>query len=498
MASQVVLDRNKPAATSPGVPLPPPAIGLPDLPTDILLHVLQYLQIWEIVRCQCVATRAPYELRSQGLHDTTAHEQSVKWKDLARSVASRYYHLSHGKPTGRLYYQNAAPHLGGMQTKPYLFRPSLWTYSDGLLVFAPAPADDDTVISSRTECKFSLLDLNTMQQVPVPFSVYDRVIRNIRLADRVLVIEWTPRKPFYSLNVMEKVHRHFVTCFDVKFDQASRSWIVEFRSEFKNHILGFSLNSQDRFFSVHNARHYVVYFYEPNSTIYGAGRNETPVESLTVWDISSPSAYQPSADLSGKKGPPTDCGPCPVVYFSVDNLDAIGVRQHSQIKLMSLGVDSEASNIIWRENVYETASGYFDPAERDWRAQTTIFPFLSFGPHQYKERDGYLPPYRGHASMESCDVEQDAIEKWFVPVMDVLDDDSGVRFSLVETVFSGLGVEQKLLIRVKVPWLGESGEYVVLRDDALVKEITAMGRIAGDERHLIGMNDKMELIVCHF
>ncbi|RMZ83550.1 hypothetical protein DV738_g1140, partial [Chaetothyriales sp. CBS 135597] len=337
-----------------------------------------------------------------------------------------------------------------------------------------------------------------MQQVPVPFTVSDKIIRNIRLADRVLLIEWTQLKPFYSLNYMEQVHRHFVTCFDAKFDQTSRSWVVEFRSEFKNHILGLPLNSQDRFFSTHDKKHYVVYFYEPNRTIYAAGRDETPVESVFVWDISSPSPYQPSTDLSGKHGPPADCGPFPIVRFSVNNLDALGVRQRSQVKLMSLGVDSKAYNIIWRENVYETASGYFDPAERDWRAQTTIFPFISFGPHQFKERDGYLPPYRGHASMESCDIEQDAIEKWFVPVMDVLDQASGVRFSLVETVFTGLGVEQRLLIRVKVPWLGESGEYVVLRDDTLLKEITAMGRIAGDERHLIGMNDKMELIVCSF
>ncbi|RMZ91023.1 hypothetical protein DV736_g1750, partial [Chaetothyriales sp. CBS 134916] len=534
------LDHSQLAAASVAPPSSP-RIDLPDLPEDVILLVLQHLQIWEIVHCQCVSRawsktfsnesylktalkRYPgaHEVRAlNALHSLALH--SIQWKALAQSVASRYYHLSHGKvrdvshfslfaaeqvgqyypvgqwehhesqPSGRLYYENAAPHLGGMQIKPYLFRQTLWTYSDGLLVFAPVPADE----GSRNEFMLSLLDLSTSQQVQVPFSVSDKIVRNIRLTDHILLIEWAERNPFHSLNDMEQVNRHFVTCFDVKFDQYSLLWVVEFRSEFKIHFLGLPLNSKDRFLSTHNAKHYVVYFFQPNRSMYTGGE-ERPIESLFVWDISRPSPYLPSADPSGENRPPPGCGPTVVARFPFNRLDELGVRQHNQIKLMSLGIDSEGCHVIWRENICEAAYGYFDPAERDWRAKTTIFPFFAHGPHRYKRREGYLPPYRGHASMESCDIEVHAIEKWFVPVMDVLDNASGVRFSLVETCFTGLGVEQRMVVRVKVPCLGESGEYVILRDDALVKEVTAMGRIAGDERYLVGMNDNMELVVCRF
>ena len=516
-------------------------LPIPDFPEDIFLIILHELQVWEVVRCSMVSrtwrevfSDAKYQYlvlkRYPGARDIREvsllpgpKSRNVDWAGMMSSVASRYYHLSEGKvdqvsrfklsapdqlglfhpvgqwdyhesqPGGRLYHENAATHLGRLQTKPYLFRPTLWTYADGLLVFAPAIPSST---SGKTEI-LELLDLSTSKRVSVPFSISGKIIRNIRLADYTLIMEWAERDPFHSLNDMEQVNRHFVSCYDIKRAVDGRSWRVKFRSEFKIHFFGLPLNSRDRFFSTHNSKHYVVYFFQPNRSMY-TGDEERPIESLFVWDISMPSPYLPSMDPAGKHRPAPSSVPHVLARFPFNELEFLGIRQQSEIKLMSLHVDSEGGHVIWRENICEAAYGYFDPAERDWRAKTTVFPFLSYGPHEYKRRDKYLPPYRGHASMESCDIEEDAIEKYFVPVMDVVDEKAGVRFNLRETCFTGIGVEQRMDIRVKVPWLGKNGEYVNMQDDELVREVSSMGRIAGDERWIIGQNERMELVVCRF
>jgi hypothetical protein len=104
--------------------------------------------------------------------------------------------------------------------------------------------------------------------------------------------------------------------------------------------------------------------------------------------------------------------------------------------------------------------------------------------------------------MESVDIDEASMEKWFLPIMDVVDDVTGVRLSLVETCFSGLSMmDNRLIVRIKVPWLDENhedGEYLILKDDELSREISAMGRIAGDERWIIGQNERLELVVLKF
>jgi hypothetical protein len=526
--------------------------SVPDLPEDVFILIFDYLHVWEVARCQVVsvAWRQTFSkqdylervlrryscVRELWTTQPTSSRRDRKIGDLSvrfHRIASRYYHLSHGRirqadrhklapseqtghfyhigqwdyhesqPGGRLYYENAATHLSRLNSKPYLFRATLWSYSDGLVVFAPAllpPSAGPTEI-------LALLDLNSNLTFTVPFDISSKVIRNIRLQHRTLIVEWAERDPFHNLNDMEQVNRHFASCFDVLLSSSTTCdhqphWVVKLRSEFKLHFLGLPLNSRDRFFSTHNNTYYAVYFFQPNRSMY-SGDEDLPIESLFVWDISKPSKYRPSQDPSGQRRPQDlDEGPNIVARFSFTGLDYFGIRQHSQIRLMSFSLDTATASLIWRENVCVAGQGYFDPAERLWCAKTTSFPFTGQGPHLQREWDGYLPPYRGHGSMESADVDENALEKWFVPVMDVVDNQTGVRLSLVETCFTGLSMmENKLIVRVKVPWLDEQhedGEYVTLKDDQLVQEVSAMGRIAGDERWLVGQNERMELVILSF
>ncbi len=526
---------------------------LPDLPEDVFILIFDSLQVWEVARCQQVSRawkqafskevylqkvlrRYPSARELQEISHNlsgTGDPHPFDWRGSFDSIAARYFHLSHGKvrhvvryklapseqtghyyhvgewdyhesqPGGRLYFENATTQSFRLTAKPHLFHASLWSYSDGLVVFAPAHQPS----SAKPTEVLALLDLNTNRTFHVPFDISSKIIRNLRLHDSTLIVEWAERDPFHNLNDMEQVNRHFASCFDVivsPFATGAHAvqWLVQPRSEFKLHFLGLPLNSRDRFFSTHNNNHYAIYLFQPNRSMY-SGDEDLPIESLFVWDISRPSKYQPSQDPSGQLRPrDASDGPHIVARFPFNALDFLGIRQHSQIRLMSLSLDTPSASLTWRENTCVAGQGYFDPAERLWCAKTTSFPFLGEGPHLQREWEGYLPPYRGHGSMESANVDESAMEKWFVPIMDIIDDQTGLRLSLVETCFTGLSMmENKLIVRIKVPWLDEQfddGEYVVLRDDELAREVSVMGRIAGDERWLIGQNERMELVILKF
>lgn len=532
-------------------------ISIADFPEDVFLLLLTELAAWDVVSCQRVCkswrmafTKDEYirltlqgypraseirDLSPGALHFHHTSTATIDWQNTLLTVASRYHNLSKGtardvakypmapleqlgdwfpvgqwdyhesQPVGRLYYDTI--HLSRVSPKPYLFRPTLWSYDDGLLVYAPARCAGAQYFPET----LALLDLSTGTKTPIPFSNRGKIIRNIRLKERTLIVEWAEKDPFHNLNAMEQVNRHFANCFDVRRsddDDNDKSWTVTWRSEWKMHFLGLPPNYHDRFFSTHTSTHYAVYFWQPNRSMY-TGDEEMPIESLSVWDISTPSTYQPSNDPSGKYRPPAREGPYIVSRYSFTDMDFWGIRQHATVALMSLSLDSETLSLTVRENVGVAGQGYFDPAERLWCAKTTTFPFCGEGPRLYREWDGHLPPYRGHCSMESADVEES--ERWFLPVMDIVDRRAGVKLSLVETCFSGQSVDNKLVVRLKTgcAWDGgadedneeeaavSASEWATL-DDGLTEQVCAMGRITGDERWVIGQNERMELVVVKF
>ena len=121
------------------------------------------------------------------------------------------------------------------------------------------------------------------------------------------------------------------------------------------------------------------------------------------------------------------------------------------------------------------------------------------------QREGHigLPSYRGHCTIQSDPVEEP--EKWFLPIMDVTDTTAPVdedqkkevvRYSLIETCFTGLMIENKVLLRYRL-WGEGGGEWNGLSDE-VVREIGAMGTIAGDERWVIGQNRTLEVVVGRF
>lgn len=550
---------------------------LADLPQDIILVILSYLEAHDLLRCQLVSRKWGSALSDNSFLRTILKKYSharearrllaenpdvlhyssdpLSHKILTpvfRTIACRYHHLREGKirrvsryplhaldqsnlwhptpqwdyhesqPGGRLYHE-AANHVMSANRKPYLFRQSLWSYDDGLVAFAPRSmptvntsrgswAGDDPWSnltengkgsSRRKHYILAVLDLESDEIVAVPFDVTDRVVRNIRLKEGTLVVEWAEKDPFHDLNLVDKVHRHFATVYDVRRQLAAPletgtgpKILVTFRSEFKIHFLGIPLTARDYFFSTHTRNHYALYLWQPNRSLW-TGDEDQPIEALIVWNISSPSSYRPSEDPGNSSGHKPGHGPVMVGRFSFLLLEFLGIRQRANIAFISLALEEfedGGGNIVWKENIHVSGQGYFDPAERNWMSRVTRFPFEGSGAAQIRIGMEELVAYRGAVSMESCELEDDEVEKWFLPVMDVVDRDACVRFALLETCFSGMGMINRIMVRVKI---GETGAWQNM-DGEVVDELSAMGRIAGDERWIIGMNRQLELVVGRF
>jgi F-box domain len=485
----------------------------------------------------------PHAREAQGLISnnvlsTSAIDSDLLWRTTFNKIACRYFHLTHGRarrikkykmatperlrlthwfpvspweyhesqPGGRLYHLNPLEPWEYHETRPgqqaYLFRNSFWSYEDGLLVFAPAQPfafDYDSVelASLDPSAKFAImvLDLESQRGAQVPFDIQGKVVRNLRLKDRTLIIEWAEKEAYHALNDSEYVHRHFASCYDIKIqltsgDERARRWTISFRSEWKLHFLGLPLNNRDRFFSTHTKDHYAVYLWQPNRSMY-TGDEEQPIECLIVWDISQPRKYLPSLDPGGKENPEDfKGGPHVLSRFNYRDLQYYGIRQQSSPSLMKLSLDSQNQTITIRENGCVAGQGYFDPAERLWCAKTTRILFCGKGPHLKREWHGNLPPYRGNCSMDTCDVLDP--ETWFLGIMDVLDEKADVRFSLAESVFTGKDVQNTAFVRI---WA--LGKMATL-DASTTKQVGYMGKIGGDERALVGQNDSQEVVVLRF
>ncbi|KAK0632806.1 hypothetical protein B0T14DRAFT_560459 [Immersiella caudata] len=247
---------------------------------------------------------------------TDSQSNSVGWAATFADVARRYHNLRLAQPRAVEKLELAVSTQGNnslfsflgiatwnrflrleAKTANFHYPDPEWSYSqeDSVLVY-PIRTDAE-------QCDghvYQVLDLLSRSTVPVPFDVRQKHIRRVRLAQGVLILEWAEALPYHQLNDREVVHRHFVTAFDVfRAPSDTETFNVKFRSEWKLHFLGLPLNRSDRFFSAHTAKHYAVYFWQPNRSLY----QDDPIEQLAVWDISAPSPYRPSEDPKGDKRP---------------------------------------------------------------------------------------------------------------------------------------------------------------------------------------------------
>jgi hypothetical protein len=490
------------------------------LPQEIFQMIIQHLQPVDLVRCRRVSSawyRAftnpvslvqvlkdnfPRAKEARELfgqikgpipYDSLYTDLSNKWRAVFDIITERYYRLEHGIPrsiqrfnlqreiVGSDYqffsvrpWDNHSSHSG--DRIDMLFEHAFWTYEEGLVVYP----------DQRERC-LVLLDVETEEKFMVPFVTTDKVIRRIRLHDRLLVIEWAESEAFHWLNDRDSVHRHFATSFEV--NAFGRGWDIILRNEWKIMFLGHPLGERDRFYSCHSRNHYAIYIWQPNRSLYTADE-DAPIESLSIWDISAASEYRPSQNPTGRS---IDSGPRQVASFAFRELDFYSVRQRGFPAIMRMDLDS-GSNSISITEVRDTGRMDFNILEHAPWVRTVTIPFIGQGPSLQREVTTWYPPYRGNCCME--------IAPWTVTwpwacywaICESTDEKAGVSFciSYLSSKTQASYEKDPLMVTIHTP------QAIKTLSPELSRDISFKGKICGDERFVIGENDLNQLVIMKF
>ncbi|KAJ6123014.1 hypothetical protein N7512_005479 [Penicillium capsulatum] len=454
------------------------------LPRDLFWLIAGHLAPRDLVRCRRVSQSwreafsnpiillpllkrhfpGTTEVKDLRANAVDSDEQEIR--HVFDQVAARYDHLQRGKPRSTQTYRlcddfGSAGDREWFQVQPWeshashakqtvdrQFSEALWTYDDGLLIFPSA--DHQCLV---------LMDLATDRQFMVPFIIRGKVIRRVSP---------TP----------------------------DNAWMVVPRNEWKIMFLGHPLSERDRFFSAHSNTHYVIYIWQPNRSLYTADE-DAPIESLFVWDISGSSSYRPSLDpYTSQTGPEVERAPSIVARFGFRDLEFFGIRQRGcpSIQRLEITEDGQAVNII--ENI-NTVLTIHDPLDLPFTVRTSI-PVVGYGPHQRRQQQQTLPPYRGNCSLQASFLSSSFIETWDTIIAQVVDQEAGLSFLLhfssgnnivdgEETDYARYCQSINLTIQTK------TSEVVQENLD-----FAGRGKICGCEKYLLGENINRELIIWRF
>lgn len=496
---------------------------VPYLPLELFQMIISYLEPVDIVRCRRVSRywyeafanptnlirvtkkRFPLAKEVRELCQTGAalagdEEYSEKtlriWRNTFDEVSERYYRLACGRPRsiqkfnlqghnkdgksgyrtfGVAPWETHSSSLGG--NIDMFFDQAFWTYEEGLVVF---PSEDEGCLT--------LLDLETQLTFMVPFVTAEKVIRRLRLQDRLLVVEWAENEPFHWLNEIDSVHRHYATSFDITQD--GRGWDISLRNEWKIMFLGHPLGERDRFFSTHSRSHYAIYIWQPNRSLYTA-EEDAPIESLSIWDISRQSEYRASQDPTGRlRDTLADSGPPLVNCLTFRELEFFSVRQGGIPRMIKLDIPRGSDSI----SITEVLPGDYNPPAYSRRVAVTTIPFIGQGPSWRRRVNAQFPPYRGNFAMDTLPWKRMSLYCYW-GICEAADDEAGVSFCLslpLPQSHADSTEIHTLTVTVHTP-----GSIARLGHD-LSRQLSSKGKICGDERFVIGENDDNQLTVLRF
>ncbi|CAL3962297.1 unnamed protein product [Diplocarpon coronariae] len=485
------------------------------LPNDVFLLITEHLTPGDLIVSRGVSksfygafTESDLSRRFLLKHYPRSRElrcvdkpASHDWARDFSKVAGRYRHLRRGVPSSaeklRLAKSLVLPawsrqfpvspwdrHLQFEdKIAPFHYPEPLWAYDGGVLIYPSAESQS-----------YVLYNLNADTKSNIDIESEKKIVRRIRLNENVLLCEWCEPESYHQLNENESVYRHFATAYDVQESHDGQISVV-FRNEWKIHFLGLPLNSSDRFFSTHSSDHYALYVWQPNRSAWG---EDEALESLVIWNISSPSSYRPSEDPSGK-GKPGDGseGPRVIRRLSYVDLDFYKIRQRSTPVLHRLELDENHVYVVEENHRWLVGKQASHTLPRLHQVKTTGIPFHT-GPRWQDECGA-----DGDANLSFCDRRSEARSPgkapcWrheefpYLTIAESVDSAAGVVFSarhcfMLETL--SINVKPKVMIGL--------GHGISLRDD-LWPQLLNKGIIYGDERWLIGENNKQEIVIIHF
>lgn len=451
-------------------------------------------EVRELQECEILDN--PYLLKSRG------REHIHK---IFSQVACRYDHLARGKSRSIQKYKLCADfgdsgereffpvqhwevHASHPMRVDCPFSEAFWSYEDGLVVYP-----------SADHHRLVLMDLNADNDrcAIVPFIIKGKVVRRVRLHQRVLVIEWAEPNAFHWLDDTDGVHRHFASSFDVTRIPESEDndhrcpWTVIFRNEWKIMFLGHPLSERDRFFSSHNKTHYVIYVWQPNRSLYTADE-DAPIESLTVWDISTLSTYRPSLDPTGRlRGNGLNPGPFIISRFGFRELGFFQVRQRGCPRIQRLEMTDDAQAIEITETVLRNI--WSTPSKWTPEVCTTSIPVTGTGPCWRRKTEEVFPPTRGNGTFSASPLvasgDDENGEHWYSIISEAVDRLAQVRFCLH---FAPIWPTLDMRLSIRTP----SSNIVLYIEEFF--QLVAKGKICGDERFVVGENHMGELVICRF
>lgn len=534
-----------------------------DLPYPLFLEIVLYLSASDAIRCRRLSKGIYQALTGQDLsislilgHFPRSLEgrllrqrgrigdgDTVDWAAVFARLTRRYLHLHSARPHRTLKIETLKDPalLRGVtpwnrflrldkKTAPFHYWDPVWTFSprDGLLVY---PAPDGLGYQAR--------DVATGEQVAVPFELEGKVVRRVRLNDGVLVLEWCEEEAAHAINEQESAHRHFATAYDVRrssgwdgvFPPLNAApplslWTFRFRAEWKIHYLGLPLSAHDRFFSAHNATHYVIYVWQPTRSPWG---EDAPLERLIVWELGEPSNYRPSLDPGGQSPP---SGPRVIRRLANQQLDTWGVRQGDTPSLRGIyldgstwdgGAEAACGHVFFHEEDHRWTTGPHGGPSTSLLHQVkcTGIPLQGDGPRWMHEcgsgPGGVLACWRGPQHPEVRRYGDDAAWPgrapcWrhddfpYLTVSEASDYAAGVRITarqcfLLET----LSVHVRPRMRVagahwgagKAKFEGPAGREAQFGDDWW-GEMLGKGFMCGNERWIVGEDQRGDVTVMIF
>ncbi|KAI1115213.1 hypothetical protein F5Y14DRAFT_411519 [Nemania sp. NC0429] len=514
--------------------------ALTSLPLDVFLLIISYLSPADTIRCRRVSrswnavfTDDDISRNLMRWHFPRAREMrnavpgTLGRPGYARmfpEVARRYLHLRAARPRmmekividaamrQESHFYEVEPWNRQLRrngkSSPFQYRDASWCFDDGLLVCRVSDASG-----------YLAYDLETGHITLVPFDGADRTVRRVRLAHGILLIEWCERERCCLSSSGAAIHRHFATVYDVQRPTESGPsagwgagpWQIRFRSEWKLDDLGLPLNRRDRFFSAHTATHYVLYVWNHPATTHDS---EEPVEELKIWRIDDACAYRPSDDPTGA-GMPDAAQPQPRLtrVLGRGDLRALGIRQGKKPMLREILLDE--ANVYFHEekHMWLVASRVPYPPPRHHSVRSTGIPLSGIGPRWVDEccADGgkihltfcpraaagagsaALHGHGGWPGYAPC-WRHDAFP--YLTVSSVVDAQAGVRFaarrcSMIEAVSS--------FVRPKISVSAEAdGMLEMDLADDIWTHLLAKGKIAGDERWVVGEGEDGNISIARF
>ncbi|KAI1365023.1 hypothetical protein F5Y08DRAFT_305102 [Xylaria arbuscula] len=491
-----------------------------DFPQDIFLLVISYLSPIESVLCRRVkrswsaaftSDDVSWNLmrwhfpRVREMRNSVRELDNISWSHIFANVARRYFYLRSAKPRiveSISQWQGDGFRPVGMWDRWLEWRGNIsnlnlrdanWCLDDGLLIY-------------RNEVnEYVAYDLETGSRFPVPFNNTGRVVRRLRLAHRILVIEWMEEKTTPLPYTTMPANRHFATAFDVQrltaseSTEAQGSWNMKRKFEWELHHD--PLHFTDFFFSAHTETHYALYLWQED----GASAGQVVAERLTIWSFESGSQWQAQPKIIKK--------------FSKNDLAFLCIRQSRRPMFQSIWLDE--ANVYVHEEAHSFLTGPRapTPAPRNHYVRATGVPLTGIGPRWEDDccADGDIHmsfcPRAGSAAHldnnnRNCMYRFDKTWPGWAPcwrheefpyltVSDVVDRQAGVRI-VARQCFTMETLSSFVSPQMNTRTEAEEEHHEVRFADEMWRKLVWTCHIQGDERWVVGEDDHGDITIIRF